>query len=219
MTSIEQALGQFIDDWNAGRRPDLDACLERVPEADRAQLAALLSTWLDVAPVPAYSDETLAEIAAEPKLQAAIAAGAAAIAPWGARLRRARASAGLAIGEVARQLAETFQLAEPAQAQRTAEYLERLEDEQLDARRLSGRLLDALASILGIDRDRLAPEALPMPPLGAAPAAGGGKLFRAEQDRAEWIADDIDALSQAAMAPAPPPMDEVDRLFLGGPEG
>jgi hypothetical protein len=26
-------------------------------------------------------------------------------------------------------------------------------------------------------------------------------------------------LSQAAMEPAPPLLDEVDRLFLGGPEG
>ena len=35
------------------------------------------------------------------------------------------------------------------------------------------------------------------------------------------IAEDIDALSRAALAPAPPssPMDELDRLFLGGPNG
>jgi hypothetical protein len=28
--------------------------------------------------------------------------------------------------------------------------------------------------------------------------------------------EDLEALSQAAMAPAPPPMDELDRLFVGG---
>ena len=32
------------------------------------------------------------------------------------------------------------------------------------------------------------------------------------------IPDDIEVLSRAAMAPAPPPMDELDRLFTGGPE-
>jgi len=32
-------------------------------------------------------------------------------------------------------------------------------------------------------------------------------------------AEDLEALSRAAMAPAPAPMDEVDRLFTGGPEG
>jgi hypothetical protein len=30
--------------------------------------------------------------------------------------------------------------------------------------------------------------------------------------------DDIEALSRAALTPAPPPMDELDRLFLGGPD-
>ena len=30
--------------------------------------------------------------------------------------------------------------------------------------------------------------------------------------------DDIEALSRAALTPAPTPMDELDRLFTGGPE-
>ena len=50
--------------------------------------------------------------------------------------------------------------------------------------------------------------------------AGRGRadLFRAESDAGDWVRDDIEVLSRAAMAPAPPPMDELDRLFTGGPE-
>ena len=44
-------------------------------------------------------------------------------------------------------------------------------------------------------------------------------LFRAEGEVDERFAEDLEALSRAAMAPAPAPMDEVDRLFTGGPEG
>jgi hypothetical protein len=57
--------------------------------------------------------------------------------------------------------------------------------------------------------------ALPSPP---APAAPSQAFFRAEDEAQDWIVQDIDALSRAALASAPAPMDELDRLFLGGPE-
>lgn len=42
--------------------------------------------------------------------------------------------------------------------------------------------------------------------------------LRAEEDADAWIAEDIDVLSRAALAPAPAtPMDDLDRLFLDGP--
>ena len=53
------------------------------------------------------------------------------------------------------------------------------------------------------------------PPAPAAPAAA---FFRADEEAEDWIVQDIDALSRAALAAAPAPMDELDRLFLGGPE-
>lgn len=219
MTFIDQALGAFIDDWNAGRRPDVDECLASVPEADRAELARLLSTWLDVAPVPDYDEAALAEIEAEPALQAAFAAMAEVREPLPSRLAAMRERAGLAVREVGDRVAAAFGLTAPGQADKAAAYLEQLEDGRLDAGGLSDRLLDALASILGVDRDRLAPGSLGMPAAPAAPAAAGGQLFRADEEADEWIAADLEALSKAAMTPAPPPLDDVDRLFRGGPEG
>ncbi len=216
MTSIDQALGEFINAWNAGQRPDVDEILDRVPDADREQLADLLSTWLQVAPTPQYGAQARADVDREPALQAAFAAAAESRTPLSARMRRLRERAGLAVDEVAEQVVEAFGLA--GQEARTTAYLEELERDQLDVRRLSNRLLDALAAIFGTDRGLLAPGPFAPPPPAAASAAGG-QLCRAEQDRAQWIADDIDALSEAAMAPAPAPMDEVDRLFLGGPDG
>jgi hypothetical protein len=45
-----------------------------------------------------------------------------------------------------------------------------------------------------------------------------GALFRASAEAEEQVAEDIGLLSRAAFRPAPSAMDEVDRLFLGGPD-
>jgi hypothetical protein len=77
-------------------------------------------------------------------------------------------------------------------------------------------LLDALGDLLGASARTLADAGR----IGGAmrSAAAGGTLFRAGDEAAEWVATDIELLSRAAMTPAPPPMDELDRLFVGGPD-
>jgi transcriptional regulator with XRE-family HTH domain len=209
MTAIEKLLGEFIDAWNAGRRPDVGAYLQRAPAGDRDELATQLDAWLQIAPTPAYDDVTRRAIAAEPALRAALDAAAAMRSPLSSRLPTLRERAGLAVRDVARRLVAVFDLDDE---QRAADYLERIERDELDTSRVSRRMLDALAAILGADRDQLSP--------GPAAFAGGQAFFRAEEDADQWIAQDIDALSRAALAPAPAssPMDELDRLFLGGPE-
>lgn len=208
MTSIEQLVGEFIDDWNAGRRPDVLAFLERAAPEDRDELATQLETWLEIAPTPAYDQATRQAIATESALRSALDAAAAVRAPLAERLPPLRKRAGLAVRDVAARLTHLFDLGDE---ERTAAYLEQIERDELDERRLSRRLLDALAAILGADADQLAP--------GPAALAGGQAFFRAEEDADIWIAEDIDVLSRAALSPAPAaPMDDVDRLFLGGPD-
>lgn len=207
MTTIEQLVGQFIDDWNAGRRPDVLAFLKRAAPQDRDALASQLETWLELAPTPAYDEPTRHSIASEPALLTALDAATALRAPLAERLPTLRDRAGLAIREVAARLTQLFDLDDE---RRTVAYLEQIERDELDERRLSRRLLDALAAILGADADQLTP--------GPAALAGGQAFFRAEEDADAWITEDIDVLSRAALAPAPAtPMDDLDRLFLGGP--
>lgn len=219
MTSIDQALGEFIDAWNAGDRPDVDGYLARVPEGpQREELTGALLAWLEIAPSPDYSETQLAEIRQDPVLQAALTAGREVGEPWSVRLPALRRRAGLALAEVADRLTAAFGLA--GEEQRTVAYLEQMERDELDERRVSRRLLAGLAAALGVDPDRVAPTfrlAPPMPPQ-AAPSAAAGMLYRATDGAPAEGGVDIDLLARAAMAPAPPPLDEVDRLFVGGPD-
>lgn len=216
--SVQQILNRFIDAWNAGERPDVDTHLRQAAKADREQLAEQILAWLAIASTPDYDSATRAEIEREPLLRAALEAAAQARQPWSARLPRLRERAGLGVREVASRL--TALLGLEGQEQRTAQYLEQMERDELDARRLSRRLLDGLATVLGASRDDLAPGAGPLSGAGtAAPASAGQAFFRADEPPAQWVAENIDALSRAAVTSAPAPLDEVDRLFLGGPEG
>ena len=207
MSTVDEILGEFIDAWKAGERPDLDAFLERVPAAQRDELAAGVAAWLGIAPTPEHPPAARAAISAEPAMQAARRAAEALRPPLPESLPVLRERAGLGIRDVATRLAERFGLAD---RDRTVAYLERLERGELDPGRLSRRLVDALSEALGGARI-----ALPSPP---APAAPSQAFFRADDEAEDWIVQDIDALSRAALASSPAPMDELDRLFLGGPE-
>lgn len=204
MSAVDRLLGQFADDWKAGRRPDVDALLARAPARDRAELAELVVAWLEVAPTPRYDEATRTQLAHDPLLEAARAARS----PMPERLPLLRRRAGLELGDLAERLAAVFGLSD---VPRAARYLARVESGELDSARLSRRLIDGLAAILRVDPVALGTR---RPALAA-----GQPLFRADEDAERAVAADLDVLSRAAFAPAPAPMDELDRLFLGGPGG
>ena len=207
MTNIDTLLNEFIDAWNAGERPDVLDFLERADAAERAELRGALKAWLAVAPAPAYSDQTLAEIAAEPALANALAAASAQREPVAARVRRLREQAGLGVAELAASVSSAFSLPDAA---RVGGYLERLESGELAEERLSRRLIGALSDALGAGRGMLDPS----PPLAAS------ALFRAAGEVEDELVEEIGAMSAAVFAQAPEAtMDETDRLFCGGPEG
>lgn len=205
-TPLEQALSAFIDDWNAGRRPDFDAHLATVAERDRPEFARSIATFLQHAPTPAYDDGALAQLDADPALALA---RERLLGPALAELVRERRGARrLTVGDLARRVGEALGLT--GREARIESYLQRLEHAELDGRRLSRRLLDALATVLGADRDELERASL----RGLAPA---GALFRMADDRdAGHVLEQLEAVADALYAAAPPAADEVDALFVGG---
>jgi hypothetical protein len=83
-----------------------------------------------------------------------------------------------------------------------------MERGELDASGVSRRLLEALGTALGANLASATPRA----------ATAGQALFRAEEDADASFDEELEILSRAALTPAPEPMDELDRLFLGGPD-
>ncbi len=216
-TTSEQLLSDFIDDWNAGRRPDVRAYLERVPGgAGRDALAEQIGAWLEVAPMPAYDAPARAAIRADPVVRRVFGAVGEDAGLWPQVLPALRQRSRLSVGELASRLAERFGLGTP-EVERAGSYLERLERGELEASRISRRLRDALADLLGVTPGTLSDAGAFG--RGLRPTAAGGMLFRRDGDAGDWVAADLEVLSAAASEPAPPQaLDELDRLFVGGPD-
>jgi transcriptional regulator with XRE-family HTH domain len=207
MTDVAHILGEFIAAWNAGQRPRMAAYLERVPPAERDDLADQIETFLMVAPEPEYSVEDWAEMTADPMVaRVAEAAFAPAEAePWPSLLPRLRERAGVSWGQVAERLGFRDR-------ERATDLLEQMERGELDPRRPTWSLLDRLAKVLGVSPQSLDWRGGLSRP--AAPAALGA--LRADDPDTE-AREQLDTAAEMFLEDDREP-DEVEREFLGGRE-
>jgi hypothetical protein len=211
MTTVDRLFSDFVDAWNRGEDPRVEHVLAQAAPGDREALRALLRDWLAIAPTPALQPPAAAAVAGDPLLRGVLEATGRDAGAWPELLPRLRERAGLSVRAVAEQLVASFGLR--GQEDRAAAHLERMERGELDASRVSHRLLAALGTVLGVPGEALAEAGT----LRFRPAAAPSPLFRAGGEPVPALAEDFAALAAAAAAPAPPRMDELDRLFLGGP--
>ena len=206
----ERILSEFIDAWNAGRRPDVDEHLARAPAEERAELAEELLAYLSFAPTPSYGEADLAAIRAEPIVAGALAAAGERGGLLPALLPRLRERCSLTTAQLAAELVAALGLPGDREA-KTAGYIERLEDGALEPARISRRVFDALARVLRVPRGELE---------GAGDISGWGPatapVFRAGEDAADASRRHLELLGDALEAPGGEGRDEVDDLFLGG---
>ncbi len=206
----ERILSEFVDAWNAGRRPDVDEHIARAPESERAELAEDLLSFLAFAPTPEYGDAELRAIREEPIVVEALAAAGERGGLLPALLPRLRDRRSLTTAQLASELLGALGIASD-RAAKAAAYLERLEDGELEPARISRRVFDALARVLAVPRAELE---------GAGDLSGWREapapVFRAGEDAAEAISPHLELLGDALAAPGGADRDEVDDLFLGG---
>lgn len=205
---LDRILSEFMDAWNAGRRPDVDAYLERVPAANRAELADEIASWLTWAPTPPLDHEDYEAIRAEPLVREVVAALDEPAGLWPSLLPRLRRRAQLSIAQIAERL--TAQLGLQGREVKTADYLARMEEGRLDPTFVSRRVIDGLARILHVRADELEGAGA----LGAWASPAPAALFRAQAGAADAVHDHLELLAEGMAAPAE--WDEVDELFLGG---
>ncbi|MDQ4049242.1 MAG: hypothetical protein M3131_07665 [Actinomycetota bacterium] len=210
----DQILSEFIDAWNAGERPDVDDYLARTPADEQGELADQLVTFLSVAPTPAYSDEALAAIRAEPIVAEVLAAPAERGGLLPRLLTTLRERFDVTTPQLAGELVRELGLPGD-RASKTASYLERLEHGELEPARVSRRIFDALGRVFGVSRAELE-GAGDLSGWAPRPAMAAGPVFRAEDDAAEAITPHLELLADALATPGSAERDEVDDLFLGG---
>ena len=201
----DRLLSAFIDAWIAGERPRLEDYLQRARPAERSALADAIDDFVTLAPTPRYDAATLRAIRAEATGTTVEVASAT----LPALLTQLRASAGLTARELAGRMSPTLGVA--GREAKLERYLERLERGELDGRRLSQRLLDALARLLSIDADTLDGASR----LGAV-APAGIRLRGGDPHTAGEVRDKLELLAELMATPDAQQWDEVDELFLGG---
>jgi transcriptional regulator with XRE-family HTH domain len=205
-TDRDRILSEFIDAWNAGRRPDPDAFLARAAEPERDTLEHEMLEYVRWAPTPDFDEATVAAIREEPAVAAAFEHHRA---PAGSWLRRAREEASLSTAQLARSLVGSLGLDRKGE-DKTRAYIERAEAGELELSGFSQRLIAALTAALRVPRERFEAAIEPLTAARAAPQ------FRADEVAAEAIRDDLDLMADAMSTRSQRDWDEVDELFRGG---
>jgi hypothetical protein len=209
MDKVDRLLNEFVEAWNAGRRPEVDDFVERAPEGERDELAGLIGAFLEIAPTPAYSPEQLDALRADPTVQAI--ARVAEDEPGPTPLPRLRERAKLKRDQVVEALART--LGFPEKMAKISRYYHQLEIGTITPGQVSQRVVDALADILGVTPNDVE-QAGAFFHLSPEPAA---EMFlrRDEYGNEILTAERLEAAAERAPVPEES-WDEVDRLFLGG---
>ena len=206
MATPSELLDEFIAAWNAGRRPRVDDYLERAPQAERDELAGLLNAFLDQAPVPAFTRQTLSEIQAEPAVAELSALIESRAGVWPSLLPRLRRRAKLTRDQVVDALSKALGLA--GSEAKVKGYYHQMETGTLDPRGVSARVLESLAGIFTV-------------PVGELEQGGdfevtSGLVPDAAFARSYAMHELAGPAAPSDRRESPGDWDEVDELFRGG---
>jgi hypothetical protein len=208
MTDVDRLLADYIAEHRAGGDADPGEYLSRASPAQRAELAALIDTYLAHAPREPFDHAMFRGSSAErtvDELERAIA-GQAGL--WPALLPRLRDRAGLKRSELVERLADALGVS--GRKDKVAGYYHEMEQGLLPARGVSDRVLEALGQLVGETAQALRDAGRALAPSGHGPASTPRPAFARR-------ASSESGPAEPAVAPAgPAEWDEVDQLFRGG---
>lgn len=216
MADARELLSEFIAAFEADDPPDPNTLLERAPAAERQDLADLIDHYLMTAPRQAWDPDayetSLAKVAVEQVYESIEGVSGS----WPELLPHLRNRAKVKRSELVSRLATALGVgAGEPQVAKVASYYHQMEHGLLPADRVSGRVIEALAQIVGVGAD-----AIRAAGLGASPAGGGeAPAFarKAVEDREYMHSGAEEQMEPTPPAPAAKPgSDEIDELFTGG---
>lgn len=218
MPDPHQLVDEFALRFEAGEDPDPAEWLNRVQGDERQELGELIDRYLMTAPRRTWDPVAYESSVAKQAVDRAFDSLEGVSGTWPELLPRLRNAAQVKRSELVRRLAAALGVGgDEAQLQKVGSYYHRMERGLLPAEGVSGRVIDALAGIVGTSAEAIrraggggreaeggagAPAFARMTPpeLGSASAGPASSVERAD--------DELDA--------SEPERDEIDRLFTGG---
>ena len=205
MTDIDFLLARFIEEWNAGGRPEVEDFLAQASESERDDLADQINTFLAFAPTPRFDEASIEGLLAARAVEAAAQAFASESSAWPTLLPRLRGQAGLSLRDLASRVLAAAGIGDRG-LEKTEQRLAEMERGELDATSVSTRVVDLVGRILGVNSADLVR-------IGMS-ATAGGTLYR--RDVEGDVREGLDLLADALAAPVPEgEWDDVDELFFG----
>ena len=222
MSSVEEILARYIEDFESGRADSPLPYLEMSEERDRQELATAMDRYLMTAPrrewdASAYESSQAGRIADRVWRSMDGASG-----EWPVLLPRLRERRRLTRRKVTERLAAWLDA--PADDPRVASYYHEMEQGLLPWRGVSARVLDGLSSIFDVPVEELTLAArrggdVPPPPTTeAAMARVGAPDPRYASDLDVAGAPEDPGMQSPPIEKPPDQWDEIDRAFLGGDE-
>lgn len=202
MSTVDELFDRYKAAFAAGEASDPQPYLDQLAGDDRRELETLIDGFLARGARPRFTPEAFAAALDAPVARRVMASLTDA---WPVLLPRARHEAGILRGDLVTRLAEALGVG--GRRDKVEHYYHQMERGLLDPAGVSDRVLDALAGIVGVSKQRLRAAASQVTPPPAA-----GPTFARLASAAPAAA----APAQARSAPEPEEWDEVDELFRGG---
>lgn len=227
MAEPRELLAGFATDLEAGRDPDPREWIDRAPEAERQELAAMIDSYLMKAPRRAWDpvafDGSLAKLAVERAYESVEGVSGS----WPELLPRLRTRAQVKRSELVARLATAIGAGSgQGELEKVGGYYHRMEHGLLPAAGVSERVIEALATIVDASAEaiRAAGEADAAASGQASPAVGAAATYtRVTESLESRLISSADAEPPAADdagrgEPAGAKRDAIDELFTGGPD-
>jgi hypothetical protein len=210
-SEVDRMFKEFIEEHRAGGPAEPLEYLRKLEGTDRAELAALIAGYLERAPRRQWNAEAFRGSVAEHAVEEAMAEP---VGTLSALLKSWRDAAQLRRDQVVARLADALGVA--PQEEKVGLYYHRLERGLLDPRRVSSRVFEALAGVLGQNVESIRQAAADWAGAMEGPTETFARRTMPSERGESVLADAAPSAPFAEPAPAREQWDEVDRLFLGG---
>lgn len=205
---------EFAEAFESGRDPDPGTFLARADAEERGALADRLDAYLDEAPGQSWDPGVYERSPARMAADSVFADIEAEAGGWPELLPKLRERARISREQLTAKLAAGLGFGGQSDVNRVHAYYHQMETGRLEPARVSDRVLDVLAGLVGSSRETLRAAGEHLAGGGAAPLQSFARTAIPSPDFE--ISHDLMDAAPAAAAPAPAPKrDELDELFLG----